>query len=146
MYVYREEGFRFGCLNSHQDRVFIGMIRYPNNILMIMMYDRGYNSRHVEFFDHGFNVALKKGEIHLEDEFRIHICFYNDECYAREYDGELCKDLTNEMFDWYLANRCDDAGEDRTIKFTEVWYDVIAGELIEIKRKETTYSDDYFRK
>ncbi len=109
-----------------------------------MIHDRYYNSKHVKFFDHGFDVALKEGEIHLTDRLRIHICFYNDESYARDYDGEFGKDLAYEMYDRYLANRCED-DMDRAIKFTEVWYDVIAGKLVEIKRRETTYPDGQIR-
>lgn len=92
------------------------------------------------FFDHGFSV-----EDEVREGLRIHVCYYDDTHYARDFYGELSMDLTSEMLDWFLANEELDADEDLTTKFTEVWYDTSAGELVEIRRKETTYSDELIR-
>lgn len=101
----------------------------------------------VSFHDYGFAVALEQGKIKV-DGLPIHICFFNDECFAIDHYGELSMNLTDEMLEWYLANKCSDAGareKDQTITFTEVWYDTTAGVLSEIKRRETTYSDRLIR-
>ena len=94
--------------------------------------------------EHGFAMALENGEIPL-DGLRVHICFYNDECFALDYYGELSMDLTTETLDWFLANECLDWNKDLTTKFTEVWYETSSGKNIEIKRKETIYSDELIR-
>ena len=90
--------------------------------------------------DHGFSV-----EEEMREGLRIHVCYYDDKHYARDFYGELSTDLTNEMLGWFLANEELDYDEDLTTKFTEVWYDTSAGELVEMKREETTYSDELIR-
>jgi hypothetical protein len=57
----------------------------------------------------------------------------------------LSYDLTEEMLEWFLANKAKEIDEDHSVKFTEVWYEATAGEWVEIKRKETTYSDKLIR-
>jgi len=90
--------------------------------------------------DHGFDLAMEPRE-----GLRIHVCYYNEECFARDFSGMLSKDLTEEMLEWFLANRAIEIDEDHSVKFTEVWYEATAGEWIELKRKETIYSDKLIR-
>ena len=100
-----------------------------------------YTMNNIVFEDHGFDLAMEQRE-----GFRIHVCYYNNDCYARDLAGELSMNLTDEMLEWYLVNRAKDSDEDHSIKFTEVWYDPIDGERVEIKRRETTYSNELMRR
>ena len=97
-----------------------------------------------DIIEHGFAVALEKGEL-PSNGLCVHVCFYNDDCFALDYYGELSMNLTDEMLSWFLANESLDGNTDLTSRFIEVWYDTSTGELVEIKRRETTYSDKLIR-
>ncbi len=90
--------------------------------------------------DHGFDLAMEPRE-----GICLHVCYFNDECYAIDFTGALSQDLTEEMLACYLADYAKETDEDHSVKFTEVWYELIAGEWVEIKRTETAYSDKLIR-
>ena len=102
----------------------------------------------IRILDNGLKVVLEKGSMPSENTI-IHVAIYNNKYYLEDkYICDYDYDLTGKyLYDYIESFRYIPEDEiDLSVNFIELWYKVINGEFIEMKRKETSYSDVYIRK
>lgn len=111
------------------------------------------NEAKIRILDNGSRVVLEDGCM-LSDGSRVHIAIIHrkDDPQGYHYDvdnfiGEYNYDMTGRYLYDYLAwfRYLPEDDEDTSVKFTELWYEVIDGEFVEMKRQETSYSDVYIK-
>ena len=107
----------------------------------------------IRILDNGSRLVLEDGCM-LSDGSRVHIAiihrkdgpqcyFYDVDNYIGEYNYDITGKYLYDYLSWFRWLPEDD--EDTSVKFTELWYEVIDGEFMEMKRQETSYSDVYIK-
>ena len=107
----------------------------------------------IRILDNGTKVVLEDGDM-LSDGSRIHVVIFHNKMDPQnnyydvdEYLGDYGYDLTGRyLYDYLNSFRHLPEDEDElSVKFTELWYEVINGDFVEMKRQETSYSDGYIK-